>query len=196
MRVSARHARINARNSLNFTRWRSAFSLGTALLLMAGAGARSFAQEAAVVPATPSVAASAAPLPGGPGPSATSPAEEVSPSLRATGAPAVAAPGPVEPVDAHFPVLENPPAAPREFRAAWVATVSNIDWPSKPGLSTWDQQAEIIAILNRAVELKLNALIVQIRTTADALYASEREPWSQYLTGTQGEPPFPYYDPL
>jgi uncharacterized lipoprotein YddW (UPF0748 family) len=110
--------------------------------------------------------------------------------------PEIAVPQPVEPLDPHFPISEDPPAAPREFRAAWVATVTNIDWPSKPGLSTWQQQAEIIAILNRAVELGLNALIVQVRTTADALYPSQSEPWSQYLSGAQGEPPFPYYDPL
>ena len=91
---------------------------------------------------------------------------------------------------------DAPPAAPREFRAAWVATVDNIDWPSKRGLSGTEQQAELIAILDRAVELKLNCLVVQIRTTADALYPSKHEPWSAYLSGTQGVPPNPPYDPL
>jgi uncharacterized lipoprotein YddW (UPF0748 family) len=90
----------------------------------------------------------------------------------------------------------EPPPAPREFRAAWVATVNNIDWPSKKGLSGTEQQAEIIAILDKAVELKLNCLVVQIRTTADALYPSKLEPWSVYLSGTQGQPPKPEYDPL
>jgi uncharacterized lipoprotein YddW (UPF0748 family) len=89
-----------------------------------------------------------------------------------------------------------PPAAPREFRAAWVATVDNIDWPSKKGLPAAEQQKEIREILDRAVELKLNCLIVQIRTTADALYPSKLEPWSAYLSGTQGVPPSPMYDPL
>ena len=64
------------------------------------------------------------------------------------------------------------PDVPREFRAAWVATVTNIDWPSKPGLSAFEQQAELLLILNRAVELNLNALILQVRPAADALY-----PW-------------------
>ena len=91
---------------------------------------------------------------------------------------------------------DAPPAAPREFRAAWVATVDNIDWPSKKGLSGTEQQAEIITMLDRAAELNLNCLIVQIRTTADALYPSQLEPWSAYLSGTQGQPPKPEYDPL
>jgi len=88
------------------------------------------------------------------------------------------------------------PAAPREFRAAWVATVANIDWPSKKGLSTAEQQAEARAMLDTAVALKLNALILQVRTGADALYDSKLEPWSEYLSGTQGQAPEPYYDPL
>lgn len=86
------------------------------------------------------------------------------------------------------------PAAPREFRAAWVATVANIDWPSKKGLSREEQQAEVRATVARAVELGLNALILQVRTSADALYRSDLEPWSEYLTGTQGQDPG--YDPL
>jgi uncharacterized lipoprotein YddW (UPF0748 family) len=88
------------------------------------------------------------------------------------------------------------PAAPREFRAAWVATVDNIDWPSKRGLPVAQQQAELRAIIEQAAQLKLNALIFQIRPACDALYASEREPWSEYLTGAMGRPPDPYYDPL
>jgi uncharacterized lipoprotein YddW (UPF0748 family) len=91
---------------------------------------------------------------------------------------------------------KNPPPAPREFRAAWVATVANIDWPSKPGLPVAQQRAEALAILERAQALKLNALILQVRPAADALYASELEPWSEYLTGAQGRPPAPFYDPL
>lgn len=93
-------------------------------------------------------------------------------------------------------LADEPPATPREFRAAWVATVENIDWPSKPGLSTAEQQAEIDRILNVADSLNLNAIVLQVRTTADALYASELEPWSRYLTGTQGLAPQPFYDPL
>jgi uncharacterized lipoprotein YddW (UPF0748 family) len=74
------------------------------------------------------------------------------------------------------------PAIPREFRGAWVASVANIDWPSRPGLSAWQQQAELIAILDRARELRLNAVLLQVRPPADALYDSPFEPWSAYLT--------------
>lgn len=90
------------------------------------------------------------------------------------------------------------PPAPieREFRAIWVATVGNIDWPSKPGISTWDQQRELLAILDRAAALKLNAIILQVRPGADALFASTLEPWSQFLTGRQGRAPEPPWDPL
>lgn len=88
------------------------------------------------------------------------------------------------------------PPAPREFRAVWVATVSNIDWPSRPGLSSAQQQAEIIAILERAKEIKLNAIILQVRPSADAIYPSALEPWSEYLTGEQDSAPQPWYDPL
>jgi uncharacterized lipoprotein YddW (UPF0748 family) len=95
-----------------------------------------------------------------------------------------------------FAQTESPPPIQRELRAAWVASVANIDWPSKPGLSTWDQQAELIAILNRCVALNLNAVILQVRPAADALYDSPYEPWSEYLTGAEGRAPEPYYDPL
>ena len=91
---------------------------------------------------------------------------------------------------------ERPPAVPREFRAAWVASVANIDWPSRPGLSAAEQQRELLAILDRAVELNLNAVILQVRPAADALYASSYEPWSEYLTGQMGRAPEPFYDPL
>jgi uncharacterized lipoprotein YddW (UPF0748 family) len=90
----------------------------------------------------------------------------------------------------------DPPPVAREFRAAWVATVQNIDWPSRPGLPTDRQQRELLAILDKAVELNLNAIILQIRPSADALYPSPFEPWSEYLTGTMGRPPEPIYDPL
>jgi len=84
----------------------------------------------------------------------------------------------------------------REFRAAWIATVSNIDFPSKPGLPSIQQQQEFIGRLDQLRSLGCNAVIVQIRPAADALYNSEFEPWSRFLTGRQGQPPFPYYDPL
>jgi len=88
------------------------------------------------------------------------------------------------------------PRTDREFRAVWVATVANIDWPSKPGLSTQQQKAELRAILDRAEFLKMNAVIFQVRPAADALYDSKYEPWSEFLTGKMGKAPDPYYDPL
>lgn len=84
----------------------------------------------------------------------------------------------------------------REFRAAWIATVSNIDWPSKPGLSAAEQKREFIQKLDKLQALGCNAVIVQVRPACDAFYDSPYEPWSRYLTGKQGEPPVPYYDPL
>lgn len=92
--------------------------------------------------------------------------------------------------------LATAPAAPREFRAAWVATVSNIDWPSRPGLSSEQQQAEIIAILDQAKAIQLNAIILQVRPSADAIYPSTLEPWTEYLNGEQGRAPQVWYDPL
>ncbi|MGE5498792.1 MAG: glycoside hydrolase family 10 protein [Syntrophothermus sp.] len=91
---------------------------------------------------------------------------------------------------------EEIPSASRELRAAWVATVDNIDWPSKPGLSVDEQKKEAIAILDRLKELNMNAVIFQVRPQADALYKSDLEPWSYYLTGEQGKAPEPFYDPL
>jgi uncharacterized lipoprotein YddW (UPF0748 family) len=96
----------------------------------------------------------------------------------------------------YVPSDVKPPPPRREFRAAWIATVGNSVWPSKPGLSTADQKAELVAIMDRAAQLKLNALIFQVRPSCDALYASKIEPWSEYLTGTMGKSPSPYYDPL
>jgi uncharacterized lipoprotein YddW (UPF0748 family) len=89
-----------------------------------------------------------------------------------------------------------PPAIMREFRGVWVATVNNMDWPSRSDLSTADQQRELLAILDRAAELKMNAIVFQVRPEADALYASKYEPWSRYLTGQQGRSPSPFWDPL
>ena len=81
---------------------------------------------------------------------------------------------------------KQPPPPSREFRAAWVATVANIDWPSKPGLTTDAQRDEITAILDCAAKLNLNAIVLQVRPAADAIYASDLEPWSEYLTADHG----------
>lgn len=88
------------------------------------------------------------------------------------------------------------PGAEREFRAAWVATVANINWPSKPGLTTEEQKNEAITLLDYLAAHHFNAVVFQVRPQADALYQSRYEPWSYYLTGTQGKAPDPYYDPL
>jgi uncharacterized lipoprotein YddW (UPF0748 family) len=94
-------------------------------------------------------------------------------------------------------LLSNAQTSPkREFRAAWIATVSNIDWPSKQGLPSIQQQQELINRLDALRAMGCNAVILQIRPAADALYASEYEPWSRFLSGKQGQQPFPAYDPL
>jgi len=103
------------------------------------------------------------------------------------------APLPIPPAEPPAPPAK-PPA--REFRAAWVATVANIDWPSRKALSSAEQITEIHALLDRAAALGLNTIILQVRTSADALYPSALEPWSEYLSGTQGQAPEPFYDPL
>jgi uncharacterized lipoprotein YddW (UPF0748 family) len=84
----------------------------------------------------------------------------------------------------------------REFRAVWIATVGNIDWPSKKGLSSQQQQQEFVNYLDFLQATGFNAVIVQVRPAADAFYPSPYEPWSVYLSGKQGQPPFPKYDPL
>jgi uncharacterized lipoprotein YddW (UPF0748 family) len=84
----------------------------------------------------------------------------------------------------------------KEFRAVWVATVDNIDWPSKKNLSSDSQKVEFIKLLDLHQKNGINAVIAQIRPAADAFYPSSYEPWSEWLTGQQGLPPQPYYDPL
>jgi uncharacterized lipoprotein YddW (UPF0748 family) len=83
-----------------------------------------------------------------------------------------------------------------EFRGAWIATVDNIDWPSRKGLSSAEQQSEFIQMLDLHKANGMNAIIMQIRPAADAFYPSSYEPWSEWLTGVQGKAPEPYYDPL
>ena len=82
----------------------------------------------------------------------------------------------------------------REFRAAWIATVSNINYPSSQSLGVDASQAELRALLGVAAAHRLNALIFQLRPESDALYDSELEPWSRFLTGSQGGDPG--FDPL
>jgi uncharacterized lipoprotein YddW (UPF0748 family) len=98
------------------------------------------------------------------------------------------------PVVALPSIAAEPAPVAREFRGVWVATVSNIDWPSRKGLSAAQQKAELKAIFDKAVQLNLNAVVLQVRPMCDALYESKLEPWSEYLTGTLGKNPG--YDPL
>ncbi len=95
-----------------------------------------------------------------------------------------------------FGVFAKKKSPKREMRAVWIATVDNIDWPSKPGLSVADQKAELIAHLDQHKNNGMNAIIFQIRPATDAFYGSPYEPWSQWLTGEQGKAPDPVYDPL
>ncbi len=83
-----------------------------------------------------------------------------------------------------------------EFRGVWVATVVNIDWPSKAGLSNDLQKKEFIDLLEMHQNNGMNAIIMQVRPAGDAIYPSTLEPWSEYLNGKQGLPPSPFYDPL
>ncbi|MCG8580802.1 MAG: family 10 glycosylhydrolase [Bacteroidales bacterium] len=81
-----------------------------------------------------------------------------------------------------------------EMRGVWVATVANIDWPSKPGLKVKEQKKEAVDIIEHCKELGLNTIFFQVRPASDVLYRSELEPWSKVLTGEAGKDP--KYDPL
>ncbi len=83
-----------------------------------------------------------------------------------------------------------------EFRGVWIATVDNLDWPPKGMVNVDSQKIEYIRQLDMHKKNRMNAVIVQVRPSADAFYPSQYEPWSQWLTGVQGQPPSPYYDPL
>lgn len=97
----------------------------------------------------------------------------------------------------HFiacPLLAQPPKP--EMRAVWIATVDNIDWPERPTTDADEQKVSFIRLLDMHKRNGMNTVIVQIRPATDAFYPSPYEPWSQWLTGRQGQPPVPYYDPL
>lgn len=83
-----------------------------------------------------------------------------------------------------------------EFRGVWIATVDNIDWPKKDQYNADSEKVEYIRQLDMHKQNGMNAVIVQVRPATDAFYPSPYEPWSQWLTGTQGRPPVPFYDPL
>lgn len=88
------------------------------------------------------------------------------------------------------------PEIKREFRGAWIASVANINWPSRNNLTVEQQKAEAISMLDMLKDNNFNAAIFQIRPSADALYTSNIEPWSYFLTGETGTAPYPNYDPL
>ncbi|WP_420151301.1 family 10 glycosylhydrolase [Spirosoma sp.] len=112
--------------------------------------------------------------------------------------PAIPTPAPI-PVDTlEFDEITDltPPPPKREFRAVWIATIDNLDWPSRKGLPVADQQREIVSMFDQYQVIGLNAVVVQVRSAADAFYAKSSEPWSEWLTGQQGLAPAPFYDPL
>lgn len=93
------------------------------------------------------------------------------------------------------------PIEKRDLRATWISTVYNLDWPSAAtsrisddSLRIEKSKEELIKVLDRAVEMNMNAVMFQVRTGADALYKSDLVPWSRYLTGTYGKDPG--FDPL
>ena len=83
-----------------------------------------------------------------------------------------------------------------EFRGVWIATVSNIDWPQDRTNNPEKQKPDFIRLAELQKRNGMNALVVQVRPVADAFYPSSLEPWSEFLTGKQGQAPVPFYDPL
>lgn len=102
--------------------------------------------------------------------------------------------GTLAPAQASTAGPTGPAVRKREMRAMWIASVVNIDWPSATGLPADDMRAELVHWLDMAVSYRLNAVFIQVRPTADAFWPSPHEPWSKYLTGTQGQDPG--FDPL
>ncbi len=89
----------------------------------------------------------------------------------------------------------NVPSPNEEFRAVWITTVSNLDWPRPSERGNVEvQKASLIRYLDSLAALNLNAALLQVRAECDAFYNSSYEPWSRYLTGIQGADPG--YDPL
>ncbi len=94
-----------------------------------------------------------------------------------------------------FPLIALAQIKP-EFRGVWVASIDNIDWPARGNYNSDSQKLAFIKLLDNHKANGMNAMVVQIRPATDAFYPSPYEPWSQWLTGKQGQPPVPYYDPL
>jgi uncharacterized lipoprotein YddW (UPF0748 family) len=83
-----------------------------------------------------------------------------------------------------------------EFRGVWIATVTNIDWPAPVTYNSDSQKVQFTRLLDFHKANGMNAIVMQVRPATDAFYPSPYEPWSEWLTGKQGQPPVPYYDPL
>lgn len=83
-----------------------------------------------------------------------------------------------------------------EFRGVWVATINNIDWPSRPGLPVSELKKEFLRLLDSFQNLNMNVVILQVRAASDAFYQSASEPWSYFLTGKQGKALPGNFDPL
>ncbi|WP_019989521.1 glycoside hydrolase family 10 protein [Rudanella lutea] len=129
-------------------------------------------------------------------PTRTPPAPVPKPAPKKPAPPVAVKPKPADTV-AFEPLDQSvAPSPKREFRAVWIATIDNIDWPSKKGLPAEQQQAEYRALLDGQRQAGFNAVVVQVRAAADAFYAKSMEPWSEWLTGQQGLAPSPFYDPL
>ena len=90
----------------------------------------------------------------------------------------------------------TPPEPTRELRATWIGTIININWPLSQGLTSAEQKKELLTIIETANSVNLNTIFFQVRPACDAFYKSSIEPWSEFLTGTMGKPPAPFYDPL
>ena len=101
-------------------------------------------------------------------------------------------------LDSNKIIAEKKQADPQksEFRAVWIATINNIDWPSSQNLSVGEQKNEFLQLLDTFQKFNLNVVILQVRAASDAFYPSKTEPWSIFLTGKQGRAPKPFYDPL
>lgn len=93
-----------------------------------------------------------------------------------------------------FAAFAHAQANKRALRGVWIATVNNIDWPTKPGLAVEEQQKEMVTLLDQLQSYNMNTVIFQIRPTADAFYKSQFEPSSHWVTGVQGKDMG--YDPL
>jgi uncharacterized lipoprotein YddW (UPF0748 family) len=97
-----------------------------------------------------------------------------------------------------LPAASSPAQTPpkHEFRGAWIATVLNLDWPNARTATVAEQKETLKRTLDRLKAAGVNAVFFQVRAESDAFYASDREPWSYWLTGEQGRAPDPAFDPL